>query len=56
MSSLKVLGILGTGGLGVLAVGVLGSHLLNTGTQDLFGIALIIFVIAGAVALILRSM
>ncbi|MBI2647436.1 hypothetical protein HYW99_03075 [Candidatus Woesearchaeota archaeon] len=55
MSSLKALGIIGTGGLGVLAAGLIISKMLNTGLDWIFGLALVIFVIAGAIALIARS-
>ena len=55
MNSLKVLGIIGTGGLGVLVAGLLISNLLNTGLDWVFELALVIFVIAGAIALIARA-
>ena len=57
MSSLKLAGIIGTGGLGVLAAGLIASTILNLGLiiQMVFGGALLIFVVAGAVALIARS-
>ena len=55
MSSLKALGIIGTGGLGVLAAGLIISRVLNTGLDWIFGLALVIFVIAGAIALIARA-
>ena len=55
MSSLKALGIIGTGGLGVLAAGLIISKILNTGLDWIFGLALVIFVIAGAIALIARA-
>ncbi len=54
MASLKALGIIGTGGLGVLAAGLLISNVLKTGLEWIFGLALIIFVIAGGVALVGR--
>ncbi|MFH0978952.1 MAG: hypothetical protein V1837_06670 [Candidatus Woesearchaeota archaeon] len=56
MPSLKGLGIIGTGGLGVLAAGLILSNILKTGTEGLFGTAMLIFVIAGAIALIARVM
>jgi hypothetical protein len=55
MSSLKALGIIGTGGLGVLVTGLLVSNLLKTGLDWIFGLALVIFVIAGAIALIAKA-
>ena len=55
MSSLKFLGIIGTGGLGVLAAGLIISKILNNGLDWIFGLALVIFVVAGAIALIARS-
>ena len=55
MSSLKVLGIIGTGGLGVLATGLIISKVLDTGVDWIFGLALVIFVIAGAIALIAKA-
>ena len=55
MSSLKALGIIGTGGLGILAAGLIISKVLNTGLDWIFGFALVIFVIAGAIALIARA-
>jgi len=54
MSSLKAFGIIGTGGLGILAAGLLLSEVLKTGTTWVFGIALLIFVTAGAIALVAR--
>ena len=55
MSYLKLGSIIGTGGLGVLAAGLIASHMLGLDLEAIFGSALIIFVIAGAVALIARS-
>ena len=55
MSSIQALGIVGTGGLGVLVVALIVSKLLNLGLESIFSLALIIFVVAGAAALILRS-
>lgn len=55
MSSLKFGGIIGTGGIGVLAAGILVSNVLKTGQEWIFGMALLIFVTAGAIALIARS-
>ena len=55
MSSLKALGIIGTGGLGVLVAGLIVSNLLKTGLDWIFGLAIIIFVVAGAIALITRA-
>ena len=55
MSSLKVLGIIGTGGIGVLADGLIISKVLNTGLDWIFGLALVIFVIAGEIAQIAKA-
>ena len=55
MSSLKALGIIGTGGLGVLVAGLIVSNLLKTGLDWIFGLAIVIFVVAGAIALITRA-
>jgi hypothetical protein len=54
VSVLKAFGIIGTGGLGILAAGLLISEIFKTGTGWIFGLALIIFVTAGAVALVAR--
>lgn len=56
MSSLKAFGVIGTGGLGILAAGLLVSNALKTGLDWIFGLGLLIFVSAGAIALIQRSM
>ena len=56
MSSLKALGIIGTGGLGVLVAGLIVSNLLKTGLDWIFGLALIIFVVAGAGALLAKNL
>ncbi|MCK4688539.1 MAG: hypothetical protein KAT66_10445 [Candidatus Lokiarchaeota archaeon] len=56
MSSIKAFGIVGTGGLGVLVAGLLISKAMNFGLEWIFGAALLIFVIAGATALVLRAM
>lgn len=55
MSSLKGLGILGTGTIGVLSSGLLISSVMNTGAQAIFGMSLMIFILAGAGALLLKS-
>ena len=55
MSSIKAFGIVGTGGLGVLVAGLLISKAMNFGLEWIFSAALLIFVIAGAAALVLRS-
>ena len=55
MTSLKVGGIIGTGGLGALGAGLIVSNMLGTGLDWIFGLALIVFVTAGAIALIARS-
>ena len=54
MSSLKAFGIIGTGGLGILAAGLFISNILKTGLDWIFGLALLIFVVAGAIALVAR--
>lgn len=56
MSSLRGIGIIGTGTIGVLSTGLLLSSMLKTGTEAIFGLAIFIFVSAGAIALIARSM
>lgn len=56
VSSLKALGVVGTGGIGVLSTGFIVSSMLKTGSEGVFGLALIIFVTAGAVSLIARSL
>ena len=55
MSYLKAGGIVGAGGLGVLAAGMIVSNMLDTGMDWVFGLALIIFVTGGAIALIAKS-
>ena len=55
MSFLKIGGIVGTGGLGVLAAGMIVSNILKTGLDWIFGLALIIFVVAGAGALLAKN-
>lgn len=55
MSSLKALGIVGTGGTGVLATGLLVSNIMKTGLDWIFSLALLIFVTAGAISLIGRT-
>lgn len=55
MSSLKALGVIGTGSLGVLAAGMIVSKFMETGLEWVFGLALFIFVTAGAIALIARA-
>jgi hypothetical protein len=51
MTSIQALEIVGTGGLGVLVVALILSKFLNLGLE----VALIIYVFAGAVALILGA-
>lgn len=55
MSYLKIGGIVGAGGLGVLGAGMLVSSALNNGLAWVFGLGLLIFVVAGAIALIAKS-
>lgn len=55
MSSIQTLGIIGTGGLGVLVAALIISKLLNLGLEGIFSAALLIFVLAGAAALVLRA-
>ena len=55
MSFLKIGGIVGAGGLGVLAAGMIVSNILKTGLDWIFGLALIIFVVAGAGALLAKN-
>jgi|GEM_PF-6084564 hypothetical protein len=52
---MKAFGMIGTGGLGVLSVGMIVSNGLKTGLDWIFGLARLIFVSAGAIALISRS-
>ena len=56
MSFLKIGGIVGAGGLGVLAAGMIVSNILKTGLDWIFGLALIIFVVAGAGALLAKNL
>lgn len=55
MSSLKIFGAAATGGLGILVAGLLLSSVLNLAWSWLFATAIFIFVVAGAIALVLRS-
>ena len=55
MSSIQTLGIIGTGGLGVLVAALIISKLLNLGLEGIFSAALLIFVLGGAAALVLRA-
>lgn len=55
MSTLKMLGIIATGGLGVLVAGLLISSVFKTGWEWLFAVLLFIFVLAGAIALVARN-
>jgi len=52
---MKLLGTAAGGTIGILALGLLLSNILNNGLAWLFGALLVIFVIAGAIALLLRS-
>lgn len=55
MNYLKIGGIVGAGGIGALGAGMLVSDALNNGLAWVFGLALLIFVTAGAIALIARA-
>ncbi len=55
MSSLKALGVSAAGGLGVLVAGLIISKLGGFGLEKILSAALIIFVLAGAVALVMRA-
>ena len=55
MSSIKAFGIIGTGGLGVLVAALIISKVMNLGLEGIFSVALAVFVVAGAAALILRA-
>jgi len=55
MSSLEALGVLGTGTLGVLASGLIVSSILKLGLEWVFIAGILVFVFAGAAALIARS-
>ena len=54
-NALKIGGIVGTGGVGALGAGMIVSNMLGTGLDWVFGLALIVFVTAGAIALVARS-
>ena len=56
MSSINAFGIIGTGGLGVLVAALLISTYMNLGLEAIFSFALLVFVGAGAVALVLKAM
>lgn len=53
---LKIGNITGTGGLGVLVAGLIASEMLNLDISGTLSFALKVFVVAGAVALIGRSL
>ena len=55
MSSIKAFGIIGTGGLGMLVAALIISKVMNLGLEGIFGVALIVFVLAGAAALVLKA-
>lgn len=55
MSSIKAFGIIGTGGLGVLVAALIISKVMNLGLEGIFSVALAVFVVAGAAALIIRE-
>jgi len=52
---LRVLGITATGGLALLIAGLILSSQLKLGLEMFFASLIAVFVIAGAVALVLRS-
>ena len=54
MSMIKAFGIVGVGTAGILVAGIFISKIMNAGFEWLFGSLLGIFVIAGAIALILK--
>jgi len=54
-SVLKIFGVTAIGGLAILVAGLLISATMNLGWDWLFAIAIIIFVVAGAIGLISRS-
>lgn len=56
MSGLKILGITGSGGLGVLVAGLLASEMFDLNVTGILAVALLIFVMGGAGALVLRNM
>ncbi|MBR9706262.1 hypothetical protein GOV14_04455 [Candidatus Pacearchaeota archaeon] len=56
MGYLKIGGIVGAGGIGVLSAGIIVSNVLQIGSEWIFAVALIIFVSAGAISLIARSL
>lgn len=56
MSKLAIAGITGSGGLGVLLVALLASSMLDLGVTGIVALLLLLYVMGGAAALILRSM
>jgi hypothetical protein len=56
MSAVKIAGLFGSGTLGVLVVGLFASKLMNAGWEPLFGVAIFVFVGAGAVALVVKAL
>ena len=55
MSSLKLLGIIGTGTIGVLVAGYFASVALKTGTDGAFLALIAVFVVAGALGYVLKN-
>ncbi len=55
MSSIEAFGVIGKGGLGVLVAALIISKVMNLGLEGIFIALLVVFVFAGAAALILRA-
>jgi hypothetical protein len=56
MSFFKVGSIVGSGTVGILVAGLVASKMFNLGIDALLGTALTLFIVAGAVALIAKSL
>jgi hypothetical protein len=56
MSLLKIFGVTAVGGMGILVAGLLLSNTMKLGLDLLFGGLLTLFVVAGAIALVARSL
>ena len=55
MGSLNVLGVSATGGLGILVAGLIVSKMYDLNLDGILGLALLLFVGAGAISLIAKS-
>lgn len=56
MNSLKIGNIAGIGGLGVLSAGLFISNALKIGYEWIFGLGILLYVTAGAIALVVRNL